>query len=69
MHHETQALLRQRTVPVEELISNRHSITMASRKERPRVLFISRCSFMRGVAAPRRRKGRADAQLRGTVGS
>lgn len=41
IRHEIQALLRQRTIPVEELISNRHSIMMASRKERPRVLFIS----------------------------
>jgi len=39
--HEIQALLRQWTIPIEELISNRHSITMASRKEWPRVLFIS----------------------------
>jgi len=39
MRHEIQALLRQRAI--EELISNRHSITMASRKEWLCILFIS----------------------------
>jgi len=68
MRHEIQALLRQRAI--EELISNRHSITMASRKEWLCIYCSSReCNFMHGVTALRRRKGRADAQLRGTVGS